>query len=242
MRSTAGVGVLPPTGFPIRTSWDRSLFDSYPRLIAAYHVLHRLLAPRHPPCTLSNLTTFILVSPPPRSRRIPTAKAKTMSLAYRHTSNPATAPAVAKWRKPFLPRVSLLNCQRTCHRRGLTPLSHTHRSASRRTRRVQAWNLLILPGSTKPHTPLEPAQRPETARGGDERDRTADLLVANQALSQLSYVPSIRDRTALTVLSRHDRSASSGPRNASGPEPSEISGGTRRPRPEGRHRRTSQQA
>jgi hypothetical protein len=27
-----------------------------PSLIAAYHVLHRLLAPRHPPCALSSLT------------------------------------------------------------------------------------------------------------------------------------------------------------------------------------------
>ena len=27
-----------------------------PRLIAAYHVLHRLLVPRHPPCALSSLT------------------------------------------------------------------------------------------------------------------------------------------------------------------------------------------
>ena len=27
---------------------------------------------------------------------------------------------------------------------------------------------------------------------GDERDRTANLLVANQALSQLSYVPILR--------------------------------------------------
>ena len=26
---------------------------SYPRLIAAYHVLHRLCEPRHPPCALS---------------------------------------------------------------------------------------------------------------------------------------------------------------------------------------------
>ena len=28
----------------------------YPRLIAAYHALHRLLVPRHPPYTLSSLT------------------------------------------------------------------------------------------------------------------------------------------------------------------------------------------
>ena len=29
---------------------------TYPRLIAAYHVLHRLLVPRHPPYALSSLT------------------------------------------------------------------------------------------------------------------------------------------------------------------------------------------
>ncbi len=46
-------------GFPIRRSPDLSLFDSSPRLIAAYHVLHRLSTPRHPPCTLSSLTTFM---------------------------------------------------------------------------------------------------------------------------------------------------------------------------------------
>ncbi len=34
---------------------------------------------------------------------------------------------------------------------------------------------------------------------GDERDRTANLLVANQALSQLSYVPGVSGKT----LSRH---------------------------------------
>ena len=29
-----------------------TLVCSYPKLIAAYHVLHRLLVPRHPPCAL----------------------------------------------------------------------------------------------------------------------------------------------------------------------------------------------
>ena len=32
---------------------------TYPRLIAAYHVLHRLCEPRHPPCALSY---FLLIS------------------------------------------------------------------------------------------------------------------------------------------------------------------------------------
>ena len=43
-------------GFPIRKSPDQSLFSDSPELIAASHALHRLPAPRHPPCALSNLT------------------------------------------------------------------------------------------------------------------------------------------------------------------------------------------
>ena len=53
----SGCPVTP--GFPIRRSPDQSLFDSSPRHIAAYHVLHRLSTPRHPPCALSNLTTLM---------------------------------------------------------------------------------------------------------------------------------------------------------------------------------------
>src|SRR3954470_12870069 len=45
------------SGFPIRTPWDHSLVDSSPRPIAASHVLHRLLVPRHPTFGLDNLTT-----------------------------------------------------------------------------------------------------------------------------------------------------------------------------------------
>jgi hypothetical protein len=42
-------------GFPIRTSSDHSSVGSSPRLIAASHVLHRLLMPRHSPHALNNL-------------------------------------------------------------------------------------------------------------------------------------------------------------------------------------------
>jgi hypothetical protein len=44
-------------GFPIRTSPGQSLFGGSPELIAAYHVLRRLLTPGHPPCALVRLTT-----------------------------------------------------------------------------------------------------------------------------------------------------------------------------------------
>src|SRR5262245_53922321 len=62
MHSDAGDTTQLVPGFPIRTPWDHSSVDSSPRPIAASHVLHRLLVPRHPPCALSNLTTKMLAS------------------------------------------------------------------------------------------------------------------------------------------------------------------------------------
>ena len=44
-------------GFPIRKSPGQSLLGGSPELIAACHVLHRLLTPGHPPCALIRLTT-----------------------------------------------------------------------------------------------------------------------------------------------------------------------------------------
>src|SRR5213078_494445 len=52
MDSGTGTRALPRAGFPIRTSRDQRLVSTYSGLFAAAHVLHRLLAPRHPPCAL----------------------------------------------------------------------------------------------------------------------------------------------------------------------------------------------
>jgi hypothetical protein len=49
---------LPGPGCPIRKSPDQSLLSGSPKLNAASHVLHRLLAPRHSPYALSSLTIF----------------------------------------------------------------------------------------------------------------------------------------------------------------------------------------
>ena len=56
MDSATDTPTLPGIGFPIQRSPDQSLFSGSPKLIAAYHVFHRLLAPRHPPYALSSLT------------------------------------------------------------------------------------------------------------------------------------------------------------------------------------------
>ena len=57
MYSEEATPTLPEAGCPIRKSPALSLLDGSPKLIAAYHVLHRLLAPRHPPSALCSLTT-----------------------------------------------------------------------------------------------------------------------------------------------------------------------------------------
>ena len=44
------------TGFPHSEIPGSKPVCGSPRLIAAYHVLHRRLLPRHPPCALSSLT------------------------------------------------------------------------------------------------------------------------------------------------------------------------------------------
>src|SRR5438477_9504330 len=52
MCSGENTRALPRVGFPIRKSRDQRLVSTSSGLIAAAHVLHRLLAPRHPPRAL----------------------------------------------------------------------------------------------------------------------------------------------------------------------------------------------
>ena len=62
---------LPAPGFPIRRSAGRWLFSASPRLIAAVHVLPRLLVPRHPPYALNILTVSTASRPRRQAARIP---------------------------------------------------------------------------------------------------------------------------------------------------------------------------
>ena len=49
-------------GFPHSEISGSKLICSSPKLIAAYHVLHRLLMPRHSPCALFSLTFVEITS------------------------------------------------------------------------------------------------------------------------------------------------------------------------------------
>src|SRR5881296_3599591 len=54
-RACARSSTLRPMGLPHSEILGSQLVCSSPRLIAAYHVLHRLPVPRHPPCALTRL-------------------------------------------------------------------------------------------------------------------------------------------------------------------------------------------
>ena len=62
MDSLTDITALTVMGFPIRKSPDQRMFSSSPKLIAAYHVLLRRLAPRHPPSALIRLATIFVTS------------------------------------------------------------------------------------------------------------------------------------------------------------------------------------
>ncbi len=49
-----------PYGFPHSEICGSMPMCGSPQLIAAYHVFHRLLVPRHPPCALSILNVFVI--------------------------------------------------------------------------------------------------------------------------------------------------------------------------------------
>jgi hypothetical protein len=53
------------TGFPHSDISGSKCVCHSPKLIAAYHVLHRLLMPRHPLCALTSLTKFKSGQPMP---------------------------------------------------------------------------------------------------------------------------------------------------------------------------------
>ena len=139
-----------------------------PELIAAYHVLHRLLAPRHSPYALSSLTTAFVTSAD-RPRRSARRKSSDALLSCFGRKLPFAGYSVVK--------------------------ESVTRSIARRFENLMAASPLLvakpLPRVSSAVPRRASAQRPsrtcrEAKAGGEYRARTGDLLVANQALSQLS--------------------------------------------------------
>ena len=158
-------------GFPHSEISGSLVVCTSPELIAAYHVLHRLHAPRHPPCALSSLTIEFaqykldqhIDSLTPRSSRdlaiseeifllgiLPIRLSKSTSTTF-----VAQAPATRKTRT--IPFGAL-----TCQVRLQEPFQDEQ---------------------------LETLSKAFQIHGGGEGTRTPDPMVANHVLCQLSYTP-----------------------------------------------------
>src|SRR5215831_6993404 len=94
-----------PRGFPHSEIPGSKPACGSPRLIAACHVLLRLLLPRHPPCALSSLTTkftqHTAASPPPRNVAIP-SKARNL-LFFRPAQTSSEPPSTDSISWAFIP-------------------------------------------------------------------------------------------------------------------------------------------
>src|SRR6185436_19025649 len=83
---------MTPAGFPHSDIPGSKPVCGSPRLIAAYHVLRRLLVPRHPPCALSSLTGISKVhSLCYPASRIRLSKSDRSAFALRESRPPAVA-------------------------------------------------------------------------------------------------------------------------------------------------------
>ena len=183
-------------GFPHSDIPGSKLVCSSPRLFAAYRVLHRLLAPRHSPYALSSLTIGmqeLTIDAPSAIEALVDSPSSTPSL--RNT-------ACVLWITEKTTVCRIFSCQRTLvelrpsdtSRSRSRPLPHSARSRSSRVR-SRARSLRAASADSNSSRSLRSGWLANRSRersersakvGGEYRARTGDLLVANQALSQLS--------------------------------------------------------
>jgi hypothetical protein len=167
MNSGAGDTTQLVPGFPIRTPWDHSSVDSSPRPIAASHVLHRLLVPRHPPCALSNLTTKMLASTVQFSTNTqptspPRRPAPTRALS-RHQ------PGIVVQKKPHQPHRAVLFSQDSTgclqrqpqpHQPHTVPTTHKHAAVLGKGRPLPTIDSASVSANRAPHHHIRAARAP----------------------------------------------------------------------------------
>ena len=158
---------ITPGGFPHSEIFGSTLVCSLPKLIAACRVLHRLLAPRHPPYALSSLTFN------PRNRMPPAASGRGEPLTRKNPTPPEHLTHYVLWSE----KLPFAGYSVVKDRRRPAPGSNQAQSPPQPFRPLPVGNRLTEPA---------PGGLRGGGSGGEYRARTGDLLVANQALSQLS--------------------------------------------------------
>ena len=147
-------------GSPIRTPSDQRSVGSSPRLIAASHVLHRLLVPRHPPCALNNLTNTQQHMP---RRRAPTGSNR--SRAARHRQDARVHCAVLNDQTATTPRAPPTPILTGCRRYG-TGLALPETPAPTPEKPPRAGPAPSGPNSVPTHPRPAPAQLHTPRNGG----------------------------------------------------------------------------
>ena len=154
-----------------------------PKLFAAYHALHRLLAPRHSPYALSSLTIRTLEHDAWGFRLQPTACEPdgACSLQPEACSLSALVPSMhtaCVWSENY--RCKVFSCQRAQKRSSASvEIASVCWPAFARRASARQPSLACRAVASRRVSLRE-------AKAGEYRARTGDLLVANQALSQLS--------------------------------------------------------
>jgi hypothetical protein len=168
-------------GFPHSEILGSKLVRSSPGLIAAYHVLHRLSAPRHPPNALISLHHSHDRCPRPAASAAETASSSERplgpDLSVRTTCRTYPSSDAVK-RRPCSPGAK--PGYRICS------LFTMYKIAARHAARCETLTWTLAIGGSR-------------RNGGARRDRTDDLMLAKHALSQLSYGPE-EERTSNSMV------------------------------------------
>jgi hypothetical protein len=167
----------------------------FPGLFAACHVLHRLSVPRHPPDAL--VSRLITASPSPampHHRRAQGQAPTAAQVCSRRTRRSRMKTLLSD--KPRAMHCRHKACPPRSHHNSLLTLQSTAPRSPAAVSRQSSPNVAHTPACgaarcTARRRPPHglPAAPLGGAGGGGERSRTDDLLLAKQALSQLSYTP-----------------------------------------------------
>ena len=153
---------IPCGGFPHSDISGSQLICSSPKLFAAYHVLHRLLMPRHSPCALISLTYSVFLEISPIIGSLKNYAGSILSEDFLFSKNCNFYP-----KKIIYP---LLLPSHNC----IIITMFSFQGAFEFLKKLIETSVITEISIN--------FQR----NGGEYRDRTGDLLLARQALSQLS--------------------------------------------------------
>ena len=189
-------GDLPKEGLPHSDIRGSTIARISPRLFAACHVLHRLLAPRHPPNALVSLT----IKPPIRPHAVPNRATNIFSAGQQALRSLitiyTTIPKFTCQRSyppgpgPKRPGADLRRFWKHASLEARRPEGHIHRVVTTPVAAVPRLAVMHAHAGTRLRRPLGDFS---CSRGygenGGKRIRTDDPLLAKQVLYQLSYAP-----------------------------------------------------